>query len=339
MKLTNYLKDKISIIIITIISIILITLLDIAFKVPEGLIIVTIVLLLLTLIVALLISYFQKRTFYNTIITNTKNLDKKYLVLETIPKPNTYEEELIYNIMCDINKSMIENVSSYINSTKDFKEYIEMWIHEVKIPISSLTLLNHNHQNSIDKMYVEQIKRLDNYIDQILYYVRSENAEKDYIITEKNLQDIIKNVALKNKDDLLENNVKLEVDVNNKKVLTDSKWLEFILNQIINNSIKYKRNNVDSYIKIIADEDKDKIFLSIYDNGIGIPENDLSRVFEKSFTGENGRMTAKSTGMGLYIVKKLCNKLGHKVYIESKQGEYTKITIIFSKNDFYKLKD
>lgn len=151
MKLTNYLKDKISIIIITIISIILITLLDIAFKVPEGLIIVTIVLLLLTLIIAILISYFQKRTFYNTLITNTKNLDKKYLVLETIPKPNTYEEELIYNIMCDINKSMIENVSSYINSTKDFKDYIEMWIHEVKIPISSLILMTHNHKTKYQK--------------------------------------------------------------------------------------------------------------------------------------------------------------------------------------------
>lgn len=126
MKLTNYLKDKITIIIITIISIILITLLDIAFKVPKGLIIVTIVLLLLTLFITLLISYFQKRTFYTTIITNTKNLDKKYLVLETLPKPTTYEEELIYNTLYDINKSMIENVSSYINSTKDFKDYIEM---------------------------------------------------------------------------------------------------------------------------------------------------------------------------------------------------------------------
>ena len=151
MKLTNYLKDKITIIIITIISIILITLLDIAFKVPKELIIVTIVLLLLTLIIALLISYFQKRTFYNTIITNTKNLDKKYLVLETLPKPTTYEEELIYNTLYDINKSMIENVSSYINSTKDFKDYIEMWIHEVKIPISSLILMTHNHKNQVPK--------------------------------------------------------------------------------------------------------------------------------------------------------------------------------------------
>ena len=241
MKLTNYLKDKISIIIITIISIILITLLDIAFKVPEGLIIVTIVLLLLTLIIALLISYFQKRTFYTTLITNTKNLDKKYLVLETIPKPNTYEEELIYNIMYDINKSMIENVSSYINSTKDFKDYIEMWIHEVKIPISSLILMTHNHKNQVPKEYIEEIKRLDNYIDQILYYVRSNYTSEDFIFKKVKLEKIISSVALKNKDDLLENKIDLIVDIKNTEVYTDTKWLEFILNQIINNSIKYKK--------------------------------------------------------------------------------------------------
>lgn len=256
-----------------------------------------------------------------------------------INKPNFYEGEIFYQTLYDINKSMIENVKEYNLSIIDFKEYVEMWIHEVKIPISSLTLLIHNNQEKIDKRYVEQIRKLDNYIDQILYYVRSENAEKDYIIKEKSLQEIIKNVALKNKDDLLASKVKLDVNVNNIKVLTDAKWLEFILNQIINNSIKYKRNNVESYIKIIEKEDKEKTYLSIYDNGIGIPKKDIPRVFEKSFTGENGRITAKSTGMGLYIVKKLCDKLGHKINIESKKNEYTKITIIFYNNDFYKIKD
>ena len=175
-----------------------------------------------------------------------KTLDKKYLILEMLNKPNFYEGELFYQILYDINKSMIENVKEYNLSITDFKEYVEMWIHEVKIPIASLTLISHNHQNEIDKKYIEQIRKLDNYIDQILYFVRSENVEKDYIIKEKKLQEIIKNVALKNKDDLLENAVRLDVDVHNEKVLTDSKWLEFILNQIINNSIKYKRKNTES---------------------------------------------------------------------------------------------
>ena len=335
MKLTNYLKDKISIIIITIISIILITLLDIAFKVPEGLIIVTIVLLLLTQIIALLISYFQKRTFYNTLITNTKNLDKKYLVLETIPKPTTYEEELIYNI----NKSMIENVSSYINSTKDFKDYIEMWIHEVKIPISSLILMTHNHKNQVPKEYIEEIKRLDNYIDQILYYVRSNYTSEDFIFKKVKLEKIISSVALKNKDDLLENKIDLIVDIKNTEVYTDTKWLEFILNQIINNSIKYKKDIPNSYIQINAIEDNNQITLFIKDNGIGIPKSDIPNVFKKSFTGTNGRDKIKSTGMGLYIAKKLCTKLGHKIEIESEEKEYTIVKITFGKNKLYHPED
>lgn len=339
MKLTNYLKDKITIIIITIISIILITLLDIAFKVPEGLIIVTIVLLLLTLIITILISYFQKRTFYNTIITNTKNLDKKYLVLETLPKPTTYEEELIYNTLYDINKSMIENVSSYINSTKDFKDYIEMWIHEVKIPISSLILMTHNHKNQVPKEYTEEIRRLDNYIDQILYYVRSNYTSEDFIFKKVKLEKIISSVALKNKDDLLENKIDLIVDIKNTEVYTDTKWLEFILNQIINNSIKYKKDIPSSYIQIKTQEDNNQIVLSIKDNGIGIPKSDIPNVFKKSFTGTNGRDKIKSTGMGLYIAKKLCTKLGHKIEIESEEKEYTIVKITFGKNKLYHPED
>lgn len=339
MKLIKYLLDKIPQIIISIMGFTITIFMLNAFKVESTLKIAITIIFFIACIFNIGIDYFRKYKFYQSLSNTLDVLDKKYLILEMINKPNFYEGEIFYQTLYDINKSMIENVKEYNLSIIDFKEYVEMWIHEVKIPISSLTLLIHNNQEKIDKRYVEQIRKLNNYIDQILYYVRSENAEKDYIIKEKSLQEIIKNVALKNKDDLLASKVKLDVNVNNIKVLTDAKWLEFILNQIINNSIKYKRNNVESYIKIIAKEDKEKTYLSIYDNGIGIPKKDIPRVFEKSFTGENGRITAKSTGMGLYIVKKLCDKLGHKINIESKKNEYTKITIIFYNNDFYKIKD
>lgn len=339
MKLIKYLLDKIPQIIISIMGFTITIFMLNAFKVESTLKIAITIIFFIACIFNIGIDYFRKYKFYQSLSNTLDVLDKKYLILEMINKPNFYEGEIFYQTLYDINKSMIENVKEYNLSIIDFKEYVEMWIHEVKIPISSLTLLIHNNQEKIDKRYVEQIRKLDNYIDQILYYVRSENAEKDYIIKEKSLQEIIKNVALKNKEDLLASKVKLDVNVNNIKVLTDAKWLEFILNQIINNSIKYKRNNVESYIKIIAKEDKEKTYLSIYDNGIGIPKKDIPRVFEKSFTGENGRITAKSTGMGLYIVKKLCDKLGHKINIESKKNEYTKITIIFYNNDFYKIKD
>ena len=339
MSLKKYLLDKTPQIVISLIGFVITIFMLNAFKVGKDLKIAITIIFVIVCIINNSFDYFRKYKFYKNLSTVLKKLDKKYLILEMINKPNFYEGEIFYQALYEINKSMNENVKEYNLSITEFKEYVEMWIHEVKIPISSLTLLNHNHQNQIDKKYVEQIRKLDNYIDQILYYVRSENAEKDYIIKEKNLKEIIKNVALKNKDDLLENNVSFDVDIHNEKVLTDSKWLEFILNQIINNSIKYKRDNVESYIKINVIEDNEKIYLNIYDNGIGIFPKDISRVFEKSFTGENGRLTAKSTGMGLYIAKRLCEKLGHKIIIESQKQEYTKITIIFCKNDFYKIKD
>ena len=139
---------------------------------------------------------------------------------------------------------------------------------------------------------------------------------------------------MKNKDDFLENKIDLLVEDVHYTVYSDSKWVEFMLNQIINNSIKYKKEQ-DSYIKLSVKETHDQILLMIEDNGIGIAQSDLSRVFEKSFTGINGRKRAKSTGMGLYICQSLCKKLGHCIEIQSKQGEYTKVIICFFKNKFY----
>lgn len=337
MSLKKYLLDKFPQFIISIIGFIISILILNVFKVELSVKFAITIIFIIVVLLNTLFDFFRRYNFYQNLKNILNKLDQKYLVLEMLNIPDFYDGEIFYNTLYEINKSMIEKVKEYNLSITDFKEYVEMWIHEVKMPISSLILLSHNHKNQIDKRYIEQVRKLDNYIDQILYYVRSENAEKDYLIKEQNLQEIIKSVALKNKDDLLENNVRLEVDVKKKQILTDTKWLEFILNQIINNSIKYKRETTDSYIKITALEKESKIYLCILDNGIGIPKDNLSRVFDKSFTGLNGRKKAKSTGMGLYIAKKLCKKLGHIITIESKVGEYTKVTIIFSQNDFYKM--
>lgn len=336
MKFIVFLKDKSYSIIISTISLLLILLLFSAFKVDKSLCIVTISILLVSYITIILIDYARKNKFYKDLLGNIEALDKAYLVLETLSKPNFYEGELLYQALYEINKSMNECVKSLELQTQDFKEYIEMWIHEVKIPISSLVLMAHNHSDKFDKKTIEQIRRIENYVDQVLYYVRSENAEKDYLIKETKLSKVISSVALKNKDDLLENKIDLLVNNIDIKVNTDSKWLEFILNQIVNNSIKYHSNN-NSYIKIYTETNKDIINLIIEDNGIGIDSNDLPSVFNKTFTGHNGRGLAKSTGMGLFIAKNLCTKLGHKIYVESKRNEYTKVIISISNNTFYKV--
>lgn len=332
MKFGDYLKDKSYFIIIYFLGGVIIFLMLLAFKIEFSLNIAILIVLLSVFISIILIDYFRKKAFYQKLFNDLMRLDKSYLVLEMLNEPDFYEGRLLYQALEDINKSMCENVNFYKNNINDFKEYIEMWIHEVKLPIASLVLMMHNKK--IDKKVIEQINRIDTLVEQVLYYVRSENAEKDYLIKEVHLQKIIHELALKNKDNFLEQNIDFLVSNKDVKVYTDSKWLEFILNQIINNSIKYKKDN-NSFIKIEIEETSDLVIISVIDNGIGIPKSDIPRVFDKSFTGENGRIRNKSTGMGLFICKNLCTKLGHKIEIDSVKDEYTKIDIIISKNEFY----
>lgn len=337
MKLRNYIKDKWYEITIFIIFLLIILLLLFAFKIDRSLIIVIISLFIFFYITIFFINYFRKKTFYNKLLINIERLDKAYLVLETIEIPNFYEGKLLCQALYAINKSMIENINSCKNQMEEFKEYIEMWIHEVKIPISSLILMAHNYKNRFDKTSIEQMKKIENYVEQVLYYVRSENSEKDYLIKKVALKKVVCDIALKNQQDLLENKIDLIVENVEKDIYTDSKWLEFILNQIINNSIKYRKNTTNSYIKITTKDSKEKICLIIEDNGIGIPKEDINKVFLKSFTGHNGRIKTKSTGIGLFIAKNLCKKLGHKIEIDSVQDEYTKVFITFYKNKYYEV--
>lgn len=335
MKLGKYLSDQLYAILLYGASSAILLLMLFAFKSEPALIAGCILVSLIGFLLTLFIGYIRKKRFYDNVLQNLEQLDQKYLLVEMLHFPHFYEGQLLYQALYEANKSMTEYVRNYEYSINDFKEYVEMWIHEVKIPLSSLLLMIHNHPNQFDAKAIHQIKRLDNYVEQVLYYVRSENAENDYRIVETNLNKIIGSIALKNKDDLLENHIELTVSGADINVLTDAKWMEFILNQIFNNSIKYRKDIGEAAIYISTKEDVDTVTLSISDQGIGIPSADLPKIFEKSFTGYNGRIKSKSTGMGLYIAKKLCNKLGHQIEAYSQEGSYTELRIIFSKHDFY----
>ena len=335
MKFNSFLKDRLYSIVTALFCYFIILLVLLAYKSDKAIVIAITIILLVTYILLFLTDFFRKQKFYTDLLKNIENLDKAYLVLETLNRPEFYEGELLCQALYEIDKSMNENVRIEKEQLLDNKEYIEMWIHEVKRPLASLVLTLNNQKNILDRKTKNILKRLEDYVDQVLYYVRSENAEKDYFIKEVDLSKVIKNVGIKNMDDLLDNKVEFIVDKTNYKVFTDSKWLEFILNQIINNSIKYKRNIDNSYIKIYVKDNLDTTVLIIEDNGIGIKSSDIRQVFDKTFTGTNGREKTTSTGMGLYIAKNLCKKLGHKIEIESKENEYTRVFITFAKNKFY----
>lgn len=338
MKFLAYLKDHLLEIFSYWILFFLIFLLLLAFQVSTELIVAIFLLFLLVGIPLLLFPFYRKKIFYDNLLDNLSSMDQKYLLHEMINRPSFLEGEILYDAMYEVNKSMMEYLNIYKNHLDEFKEYMELWVHEIKIPISSCFLITHNHALESSKKLEEELARIEDFVEQILYYARSENVEKDYLVRSADLKTIVRNVVQKNKSRILYKHIKLDISVGEKKVRTDSKWLEFILHQILNNSIQYARGK-DAEIRIWTEKKEKQLLLHIKDNGFGIAKSDLPHVFEKGFTGKNGRTVSTSTGMGLYLVKKLAQKMNHKVLIDSVQGEYTTFTVIFFETDFYDVLD
>ena len=334
MKLTKYLKDRAASIAMYAGACIFIVIFLCAFRISSEPVIITATIIALAVISSELWGFLRKKNYYDKLVYCLEELDQKYLICDMVERPNFYDGKILYYALCMANKSMCEQVAQYRRETSEFQEYIELWVHEVKLPLAGMQLMCRN--KNTDK-YTEQIRRIDDYVENVLYYARCRNAEKDYIINEVSLQRVFTETALKNRELLLQKDVSLVTMHLDVKVMSDSKWLSYILGQFMANSLKYFSSERKGEINVYAEEFADKTVLHFRDNGIGIPEKDLPYIFEKSFTGENGRIGAKSTGMGLYIVKNLCDKLGHGITVKSEKGIYTEIILTFGKNDYYRI--
>ena len=343
MKLNTYLWNKKISMAGTLFLIICIYMMGFAFKADLQYQHALVFLILLCGFVSLCFDYFRRKLFYDEMLAILSQLEEKYLIIEMIDKPGFPDGDIILDILYETNKAMKERINSMELSVTEFKEYLEMWIHEVKVPLSSLDLMNYNESTDL-KGQKKQIDKLKQYVDQILFYARADAPEKDYLMKRCNLNKLVNNVVKEQKDLILGNKISIVKDDLDIDVISDSKWLEFIIGQIVNNSIKYiivkmhEDKTVKGSISFGVKRTDDMVILSIKDNGIGINERDLQRVFDKSFTGENGRKTTASTGMGLYICKKLCDKLGHMIEVRSNEGEFTEIKISFGKDKYYEFR-
>ena len=288
--------------------------------------------------ISIIIEYFKRKKFYDNLLKMLEELDEKYLITEIIKTPNFLEGQILKNSLEQIDKSMLENVNKYKYMTEDYKEYIELWIHEIKIPISASKMVIENNKNAITKSIDEELDKVENYIEQALFYARSNTVEKDYYIRKVVLKEIVNESIKKNKSSLIQEKISIDIHDLEIEVNTDNKWIVFILNQIIQNSIKYRKKE-NSVMEIYANQGKENVILYIKDNGIGIKQGEITRVFEKGFTGTNGRLSnKKSTGIGLYLCKKLCNKLGIGIELNSVQNEGTEVKLVFPKDSYIELK-
>ena len=286
--------------------------------------------------IGILVEYFIKRNYYTNMQNTLEELDEKYLITEIIKEPSFIEGKILKQTLEEIDKSMTENVNKYKYLQEDYKEYIELWIHEIKMPITTSKMIIENNKNTITKSINEELDKVENYIEQALFYARSSTVEKDYYIKKSSLKDIVNESIKKNKNILIGEKVLVDIYDLDLEVNTDSKWVVFILNQIIQNSIKYRKTEGELNLEIYGKQGKENVILYIKDNGLGIKKGEITRVFEKGFTGTNGRLSnKKSTGIGLYLCKKLCDKLGTAIELNSIYGEGTEIKIVFPHNSLY----
>ena len=330
MKIVDYLKDKSLYLAVNLMTFIIVATLMYFSNVSTVVIFMTWCIWFLPLLIYIIIEYIKYKKYFDNIENVLKSLDKKYLLPEVIEAPNSIIGEEVNDILKELSRDMHEHVKYYRNMQEEYREYIEMWVHEIKTPIASSKLLIENNYNDLTRKIDIQIDRIENFVEQVLYYSRSDEVGKDYIIKKVELLPLVKNVIRKNQRDFISKRIRLQLGELNEVVYSDSKWIEFILNQILINSIKYSKGK-DDKIQIESKEISNTVVLTIEDEGVGIIERDLDRVFEKGFTGENGRKFGKSTGIGLYLCKKLCNKLGLGLEIQSKVNVGTKISIIFPK--------
>ena len=328
MTILQYIKDKSLFLIINLVLFFIVFIISIYINLSFELVIGIFILWFFPLISYIILEFIKFKKYYEKVEGICDGLDKKYLLSEVIEEPEFPEGKILYDLLSETNRSMRENINYYRNIQKEYEEYIEMWVHEIKTPIASTLLLIENNIDIMPLGIKEQIKNIEDYVEQVLYYSKINDVNKDYIVKNVNLELVVKNVIRKNASDFIHKKISINLDDINKNVYTDPKWIEFIINQIISNSIKYSAKELPK-INIRSVKNENNTILEIEDNGVGIIDKDIRKVFEKGFTGENGRKFGKSTGMGLYLCNKLCDKLGIGINLISKENEGTKVSLIF----------
>lgn len=275
--------------------------------------------------------FFYRSRHLNRLLSMAELLEERYLIAEVMPVPEKAEAQVFYRILKMAEASMLEKIGETRRGQKAYQEYIEQWIHEVKTPITAIKLLCENNRSDFTRELLTELEKIDRYTEQTLYYARSGQAQEDYAIREIQLDRVIHAAIADNKYLLRQNHTAITVETTAHQVFTDDKWVQFILNQLIGNAVKYGGTQQKLHFSVSKRENY--VYLALKDHGIGIPESDLPRIFEKGFTGHNGRIVQSSTGIGLYLCKRLCDKLGIGLTAYS-DGDGTTMTLSFHVNHF-----
>lgn len=304
-------------------------------------------------VAAFSLDYLRRRSFYRSLDRVARGVERPLWINEIVRRPDFAEGELVYDAMRAVAKAANDNVAAHHRQASDYREYIETWVHEAKSPLAAAHLMSDNlrglicggatpgEEDALSKIagIEEELDRVGGFIEQALFYARSETLDRDYLIRRQSLSHLVSSAIKANADMLIAAHVAPSCRDLGYEVFTDEKWIAFILGQIVQNSVKYARADgasIEFSARLLSEGGADEaVELTIADNGCGVPESDLPRVFEKGFTGSNGRAVERSTGIGLYLVHRLCEKMGVRVSAASREGEGFSIALAFPTNKFH----
>lgn len=295
--------------------------------------------------------YLQRQRFYSSLAAGAEDVEHPLWITEMVDRPDFVEGEIVYDALRAISKAANDDVAAYRRQATDYREYVETWVHEAKSPLAAAHLMLENLTDALPaddsadmalgkaEALEEELDRVEGYIEQALFFARSETLDRDYLIRSHSLHELVSTAIKANARAMIAGHVapmRRNLDLT---VFTDDKWMVFILGQLIQNSVKYARPRgavIEFTGRLLnpgqADE---RVELEVRDNGCGVPEADLPRVFDRGFTGSNGRSGKRATGIGLYLVHRLCGKMGIGVAADSVEGEGFAVTLTFSANKMH----
>lgn len=295
---------------------------------------------------ALGVDWARKRRFYDDLETAATGTEHPLWLTEMIDRPEHLEGAIAHDALRAIAKAANDDVAESRRQLEDYREFVETWVHEAKSPLAAAHLMLDNMRDDAAPGDGEgrlarldgELRRVEGYIDQALFYARSETLDRDYLIRRYTVRALVSDALRANAPTLIEAHATPVLGELDFEVFTDEKWIAFILGQVIQNSVKYApadglRISFDA--RLIGEGTADeRVELAVADNGCGVTEADLPRVFDKGFTGENGRTGKRATGIGLYLVKRLCDKMGVGVTADSVPGAGFTVAFSFSTNRF-----
>lgn len=255
------------------------------------------------------------------------DLDEKYLFAECIPKPQNFYERHLFALAKRAGCSMIRTVSDAQAANREYREYVESFVHEIKAPITAAGLISRHTEPETGRKLAEELSKIEAHVERALFYARLESPEKDFFIRQILIDQIVTHSIKRYQSLLMQSGFRIETENLEQTVYTDEKWTEFILGQLLQNAVRYRSEN--PFIRISAEKSDAQVTLIVSDNGIGIPAHELPRVFERGFTGSNGRSRGGSTGMGLYLCRQLAKRMEMDIQIASKEGKGVEATLIF----------